>query len=219
MPSPNAGKGRFVFSDTDMLCALELHVPSIRAMHSSVAPYMRIVADWEPQELSTLDNRLSRHFKADRANISYAFSKAAIQRSKATRLDEGEIGVDIDLFTLLEMSWGMHMLARSIHDVHLSYEAIYTALCSRIAGRCQQCTELDELHHYFGALNQARLKLNTKLGEVNQAVVRLADGGTGMQQAVESGLEAFAACTDVRDCLMMLKDAHQRGFEYARRPY
>lgn len=205
-------------SDTDMLCALEIHVPGIRAIHSGLSPLVRIVGDWEAEELERIDKRLNRNLRVEREKIQKAFADSSLSRLKALGLDECSFTQEVDLYTLLEMGWGMHMLERAAVDTYRQYEMVYQTLTSRIAGRNPMSQELDDLHKTYGQLTQARVKLGTKLGELTACFSSLASGYPMMQRACDAAVEAYSACTDVRDFLMLLKDAHHRGFEYARKP-
>lgn len=219
MPNPSQGKSRHVVSDTDMLCALELHVPGIRAMHASLSPLMQDVVNWDKEQLDAMDSRLRRRFKAEQSKVQEAILQAALERSQAKKLDECTFTQEISLYTLLEMNWVMHMLLRAVEDVQSGYSVIYNVLSARIAGRNPSSEVLDNLHTHYGQLNQAKLKLASKLQALTSTITNLAQGYPGMRQATDYALEAGVACTDVRDFLMLLKDSHQTGFEYARRPY
>ena len=208
------GKLKNVLSDVEVLCALEKHMPAVRALQASLVPFLGILSVWASKDLTKFDNALTRRLTVTRELVSKAFVDFSKDRIKAEKLDDFEpASTGVDIGTLFTISWATNIYSQILADADTGYAIPYQIVSARLGGKVPHSRELERLHVCYGKFTQARKRLTQTLDEVFSFICALSEHQPVVEELYNQSVEALAACTDARDAFMELKNAHQIVYE------
>lgn len=204
---------RSVISDTDILCAVETHMPQIRGLHGAVTPVIDIVLGWDNHQLYKLDRKLGEGCKDSAKMVRNAVQRACMARVKAEKIDTYAIPDSIDPATILTAAWGVHVFEQAVDEFSKSYEMIYQALAHRISIKKMYRTELDHLHAAFAEFMLTSSEMSMQLGTLDKHIESMTQSKAVLQDTVNTLAVVKKVIQAVRDAFTRLKEVHHLGYQ------
>lgn len=202
----------------DLLSALEVHIPSMRALYHKLSPLIVAVSNWDRDDVVVFDKSLANS-KASRTVIDEAlrkFTHAGLRNIDIEQIDFPT--AEIDFHLCLALVQELAKIAQLAEAVTHSYSMPYQVLCSRIGGRGSFASEGDDLHNHYGVFNQSKIRFIQELSKAQEFATRLMDYSPHATDLVDSIIEVGMRATDLVQSLQQLNSSHHRGIEYAFRP-
>lgn len=207
---------RTVISDTDILCAVESHMPQIRGLQAAVNPVLKTIAVWPSDHVIKLDKKLESGCKDAKQFLRDAIQRACMSRLKAERIDAYSLSDEMDPATVMLASWGLHVYEQVLDDFSKSYEMVYRVLAGRIDSKKMHAVQLDKLHMGFSEFMSASSAFTVKLNALDKELDHLTKGQPVFDRAVCALMEAAEGFKLTRKAFNDLKEAHHAGYQVSK---